>query len=196
MGAQEWAVYRRSLEAEIVSWGRGWVREDDPWSVAIGRIPRYFDGLVALAGFPKLDDRQRRVVHRVIKYLVSPLDLMPEFIYGPAGFREDITLVALAAAEMERALGREVVARAGLESEGEGLRTALARADTDLDPDVLAHLRLLLEADSVAGDEELAVGDAPLVSVAAEPARGAHTIVFAGPGPAGPTGWSRSSSAW
>ncbi len=186
MCSEEQAECRAGLAREIEAWAPEARRLGDPWWPAVERVPAYFDALAALAGRPELNDTQRRIVRRVIKYLVSPLDLLPEFIYGPVGFREDVLLIALAARRLEDALGRDVLTGCGLPADDAGLVLARQRAAGDIDEDVREHLGLLLDADSVAGDEELAedadcAGNPEGVGVQAartEP----HVMVFAGPG--------------
>ncbi len=90
MSPEEKAEYRASIQNEITAWEPEARQRGKPWWPAIERIPDYFDALATLAVRPELDDHQRRAVHRVIKYLVSPLDLMPEFIYGVTRRRKGI----------------------------------------------------------------------------------------------------------
>jgi superfamily I DNA/RNA helicase/uncharacterized membrane protein YkvA (DUF1232 family) len=180
--------FRASIAAEIALWAPQARRSRDPWWEAIERIPACYDCLFRLLDRPELDDAQRRVVHRVIKYLVSPLDLMPEFIYGAPGFREDLYFIALATERLGQALGPAVLAGCGLGADDAGLalarRLGEAPEQGGLAEEIRRHLALLLEADAVAGDEELGRPGAELTSrqerrlLPAEP----HTIVFAGPG--------------
>jgi DNA helicase-2/ATP-dependent DNA helicase PcrA len=182
MRAEEQAVYRQAIAGEIEAWAEEARRAGDPWWPAVERIPDYFDALIRLAARPELDDRQRRIVHRVIKYLVSPLDLMPEFIYGPVGFREDLALIADAVAKLSIELGDELLKDCGIPNEEPGLLLVRRHAEGELEDDVRSHLKLLLEADSVAGDEDLAQGLAlPDAEDRLEPPQ-PHTMVFAGPG--------------
>ncbi|MEJ2382743.1 MAG: UvrD-helicase domain-containing protein [Gammaproteobacteria bacterium] len=183
MRPEEQAEYRQAIAGEIADWAEEARRRADPWWPAVERTPDYFDALVALAARPELNDHQRRVVHRVIKYLVSPLDLLPEFIYGPMGFREDLALIAAAVDQLTEALGADLLAACGFAADDPGLALVRKRAEADIEEDVRYHLHLLLEADSVAGDEELAQA-AALASQPPAPAESPcpHTMVFAGPG--------------
>jgi ATP-dependent DNA helicase UvrD/PcrA len=185
MHPAEQAEYRGAIVQEIENWADEARRGRDPWWQGIERIPHYFDALVALSCRPELDETQRRIVHRVIKYLISPLDLMPEFIYGPLGFREDLVLIALAVERLHEELGSEPLKACALDPDDSGLALARDREDVDLEEDIRHHLRLLLDADSVAGDEDLAkpdFADLGPQTVGVAPSSGACTIVFAGPG--------------
>lgn len=183
MNRAERARYRKSIADEIEEWAPD-AEPDDPWWPLIRRTPEWFDGLVKLAADPALDDAQRRVVRRVIKYLISPLDLRPEFIYGPEGFREDLALIASAVRSFRDELGHEVLEGHGLEPLSDYWTAVAELAAADLDADLRYHLQLLLTADSVAGDEDLAWTNSAdeMVAPAPKPAAGGHTIVFAGPG--------------
>jgi DNA helicase-2/ATP-dependent DNA helicase PcrA len=184
MRADEQTEFRRSIAADIADWAGEAQRCADPWWPAVERIPDYFDGLARLAAPEELDDHQRRVVHRVVKYLVSPLDLMPEFIYGPVGFREDLALIADAVKTLAEELGAPLLRSCGLPLDDPVLVQVRQRAESDLDDDVRYHLRLLLDADSVAGDEELSQRLSLTKSEDTEhhAAPHPHTMVFAGPG--------------
>jgi hypothetical protein len=81
MRREERERYREAIAGEIASWEEH-APPDDEWRPLIRRTPEWFDGLVTLAADPVLDAESRRVVHRVIKYLISPLDLRPELIYS------------------------------------------------------------------------------------------------------------------
>lgn len=183
MDPAEQQRYRASIAGEIEDWAPD-ADLTDPWWPLIRRTPEWFDALIALSGEPALDDTQRRVVRRVVKYLISPLDLRPEFIYGPEGFREDLALIAWAVESLADSLGCETLERCGLEPRSQYWQEVRERADADLDANLREHLRVLLRADSVAGDEDLAWTERSEDFVAPEPelARGGHTMVFAGPG--------------
>jgi DNA helicase-2/ATP-dependent DNA helicase PcrA len=191
MRPSEQAEYRSLLSHEIAGWSAHARSRGDPWWEAIERIPDYFDGLVELSRDPDLDPDQRRIVRRVIKYLVSPLDLMPEFIYGPDGFREDLALIVMLRDVVSEKLDRGPLDRCGLRADDAGLARVRERMAEDLEEEILQHLYDLLAADAVAGDEDLAREDieakdltasAYPVAAGSAPPGGRHTIVFAGPG--------------
>ncbi|HKK05467.1 MAG TPA: UvrD-helicase domain-containing protein [Gammaproteobacteria bacterium] len=182
MHPEEQAEYRQAIAEEIAAWAEEARREGDAWWPAVERTPAWFDALVLLAERPELSDHERRIVHRVIKYLVSPLDLMPEFIYGPKGFREDLALIAEAVERLRASVGEAVLAACGFDKDDPGLKLVEARAEHDIEDDVRYHLHLLLEADAVAGDEELAHAAAGSETEAPADNPGPHTMVFAGPG--------------
>lgn len=184
MRFDEQAEYRSAIAGEISDWAEDARRAQDPWWPAVERIPQYFDALIKLAARPELSDHQRRIVHRVVKYLISPLDLMPEFIYGPVGFREDLALIADAIERLNKELGGELLNSCGIPNDDPGLIVVRQYAEAELEDDVRYHLKLLLEADSVAGDEDLAQG-LTLPNAETEERRvptDPHTMVFAGPG--------------
>jgi uncharacterized membrane protein YkvA (DUF1232 family) len=173
MSPTEQHEYRDRLSRSIAGWavharGRG-----DPWWDAVERVPDYFDALVALSRHPALAPRHRRVVRRTIKYLISPLDLRSELIYGPDGFREDLALLAMTCDWLVRELGPAVLEGTALAPDDPGLAGVRERMGADLTEDERRHLELLLTADAIAGDEDLAREDlaaADLTASAARPA--------------------------
>ncbi|HET7569552.1 MAG TPA: UvrD-helicase domain-containing protein [Gammaproteobacteria bacterium] len=175
--------YRAAIAAEIADWEPN-ATPDDVWWPLVRRIPGWFDCLIDLAGAPALDETQRRVVRRVIKYLISPLDLRPEFIYGPEGFREDLALIALLVRRFSERFGASLLDRHHLDPESAYWMQVATLIEADLDTDLRSHLELLLTADAVAGDEDLVWAERceDLVAPPARPTPGGHTIVFAGPG--------------
>jgi DNA helicase-2/ATP-dependent DNA helicase PcrA len=187
MRPSEQAEYRDILVREIAGWAQHARSRDDPWWDAIERIPEYFDSLVNLSRAPSLSPDARRVVRRVIKYLISPLDLMPEFIYGPDGFREDLALIVMARDALTAQLGSEPFERCGLSEDDPACLRVRERMHIDLDEDILKHLEILLSTDAVAGDEDLAREDLEVQELTASageslPGQGRHVMVFAGPG--------------
>lgn len=183
MNADERRRYRDAIAQELEEWAPD-AEPDDHWWPLIQRLPEWFDGLVTLSSDDVLDDRQRRVVRRVTKYLISPLDLRPEFIYGPEGYREDLALIAWAVLQLAKEVGCAPLERHDLEPESDYWNEVTDLAEADLDEDLRQHLLALLTADSVAGDEDLAWADSSedLLAPSPEPEAGGHTIVFAGPG--------------
>lgn len=183
MDIEERRRYRESIAEEIAEWASE-AHSDDAWWPFIERTPEWFDALVQLAADRGLDPDRRRVVRRVVKYLISPLDLRPEFIYGAEGFREDLALIGMAVQSLSETVGPQVLERHGLNPHSQYWQTLSDLASSDLDDDLRYHLRLLLTADAVAGDEDLAWADGgdALVAPPARPEAAGHTIVFAGPG--------------
>lgn len=183
MDKREQLAYRDSIAREIEEWAPD-ADPTDPWWPLVRRTPEWFDALVGLSTDEALDDTQRRVVRRVVKYLLSPLDLCPEFIYGPEGFREDLALIGWAFEALAEELEPATLARHGIAPHSEYWREVRDRGESDLDEDLRQHLKSLLNADSVAGDEDLAWTDTDtgLIAPAPEVSRGGHTMVFAGPG--------------
>lgn len=184
MRREEREHYRERIAQEIEAW-QGRADPGDPWWPLIRRAPEWFDALVALACDSALDARGRCIVHRVLKYLISPLDLRPELIYGVEGFREDVALVAAAVRVLGAEGAGEALTRCGL-NPGAAHWAAVERlAESDLDEDLRQHLRLLLAADTVAGDYDQAwsgPADEERLAPAAQPTVAEHVMVFAGPG--------------
>ncbi len=187
MRPSEQAECRSLLERQIRGWAPYARSRGDPWWDAAEKIPEYFDALVNLSRDHTLPPDIRRVVRRLIKYLIGPLDLMPEFIFGPDGYREDLALILMACDFLAAQLGRDPLERCGLCSDDAGLTRVRERMREDVEGEVLTHLEILLSADAVAGDEDLAredleAGDLTATAAASAPTPKNHVMVFAGPG--------------
>lgn len=70
---------------------------------------------------------------------------MPEFIYGPVGFHEDLALIADALEKLAHELGSELLQDCGLPPDDPGLALVREHQEAELEDDVRYHLRLLLE---------------------------------------------------
>lgn len=183
MDAREQRAYRDSIAREIEDWAPD-ADPADPWWPLVRRTPEWFDALVNLSAEEALGDAQRRIVRRVIKYLISPLDLCPEFIYGPEGFREDLALIGWGLETLAGRLEPAMLERHGLAPYSAYWQEVRERGESDLDESLRRHLKALLNADSVAGDEDLGWTDTDteLIAPAPDVSHGGHTMVFAGPG--------------
>lgn len=174
------AGFRRKMEGEIELWPTLVDVAGDDWWPAIRRLPELFTALLSLYNDPHLPAAERRIARRVLKYLMSPLDLVPELIYGLSGFREDIYLAALAGDHWRRRLGDDLLAAHGLNDELLSTAAIIKLGDEDLAPEVREHLALLLDADYVAGDCD--DDDPHTGNETYGHGPGSRTIVFAGPG--------------
>ena len=64
---------------------------------------------IALSG--ETDDTVLKRLYIAIEYLMSPLDFMPELVYGPDGFNEDIYFMALTIKEICTKIKKELIGR-------------------------------------------------------------------------------------
>jgi uncharacterized membrane protein YkvA (DUF1232 family) len=78
-------------------------RHDD----LIYQAPALYRLLVRLLDDPALPGRLRPLVIGAIAYFILPADIIPEDIYGPYGYADDIFLCALVADQVQRAVGSD-----------------------------------------------------------------------------------------
>ncbi len=94
--------YDDLLKADI---GKYEGRHDD----LIHQAPSLYRLLVALLDDPRLPDRLRPLVSCAIAYFILPGDVMPESIYGPDGYVDDIWLTAMVADTVRRHIGNDAI---------------------------------------------------------------------------------------
>jgi uncharacterized membrane protein YkvA (DUF1232 family) len=58
-------------------------------------LPSLYLFLVRVAVDARVPARERSAASSVLKYIVSPYDLIPEAVFGTSGFRDDLVLAAL-----------------------------------------------------------------------------------------------------
>jgi DNA helicase-2/ATP-dependent DNA helicase PcrA len=67
----------------------------ESWDSYFNQLPELYQFCYNIATSGKIDNNTLKRLYTTIEYLISPLDYMPELIYGPEGFNEDIYFIAL-----------------------------------------------------------------------------------------------------
>jgi len=80
--------YHDFLEAEINAY-RGGVKD------YIYYLPALFKALSGTLDRPELEAEDRKIVLTALGYLVVPNDLLPEAVYGPVGYIDDVFVCCL-----------------------------------------------------------------------------------------------------
>jgi uncharacterized membrane protein YkvA (DUF1232 family) len=80
-------------------------RHDD----LIFQAPAFYRLLTKMLDDPMLPRRQRPLVIAAIAYFVLPYDVLPEEIYGPYGYLDDIFLSAFVADKVRKESGSEEI---------------------------------------------------------------------------------------
>ncbi len=80
-------------------------RHDD----LIFQVPAFYRLLVHLLDDPLLPARLRPLVLAGIAYFILPLDVIPEDIYGPYGYLDDLYLTAFIANKVQEEVGSEEI---------------------------------------------------------------------------------------
>ena len=90
-------------------------RHDD----LIFQAPALYRLMTAVLDDPRLPGRMRPIVIAAIAYFVLPYDVMPEEIYGPYGYLDDIFLCALVGDRVSREVGSDEILTDNWDGEGE-----------------------------------------------------------------------------
>jgi uncharacterized membrane protein YkvA (DUF1232 family) len=100
------------LEEEIAAYEG---RHDD----LIFQAPALYRLLVSLLDDPRLPHRLRPLVLSAVAYFILPADIIPEDIYGPYGYADDIFLCAFVAQRVSAELSSDAILTENWEGEGQ-----------------------------------------------------------------------------
>ena len=71
--------------------------------------PDFFHLLCKLMFDPRVPGREKKKVAAAIAYFISPVDLIPEGLVGPAGYIDDVALAAYVLNSILKSVGPEVL---------------------------------------------------------------------------------------
>jgi uncharacterized membrane protein YkvA (DUF1232 family) len=114
------------LEEEIAAYEG---RHDD----LIFQAPAFYRLLVSLLDDPRLPNRLRPLVLSTVAYFILPADIIPEDIYGPYGYADDIFLCAFVADKVRSELGSDAILTENWEGEGEIVPLIIDVLDAEAD---------------------------------------------------------------
>ncbi len=98
-------------------------------------LPALFKALCGLLDQRELEAGERRMILSALGYLVAPNDVIPESIYGPAGYVDDVFVCSIVLDRIGRAHGMEYLEpywEKDTEPLEEFLKTAIEESRTDL----------------------------------------------------------------
>lgn len=130
MNQQESDFYRK-LRKKVVDWLATRQGQSSEWAEYLVLAPDMFHLLCKLAADPAVPRGDKARLLAVIAYFISPLDLLPEAVLGPAGYIDDIAIAAYVLNRVINNTDPEIVRRhwAGSEDVLEVVRKILDRAD-------------------------------------------------------------------
>ena len=82
------------LRESITEWIDTKAGENNKYSEYLMFAPDFFYLLVKLSLDEQVNSLQKAKFIATIAYFISPVDLLPEFIFGPAGYFDDLILAA------------------------------------------------------------------------------------------------------
>ncbi len=123
-GPESEGFYRR-LRARVVEWAEGQAGQRSPWLKQVLMVPDFFHLICALAADRDVPAKQKAMLGGVIAYFFLPLDLLPEALFGPIGFLDDLALAAFALNQLVNHVDPAVIRR-HWSGEGDALEQAQA----------------------------------------------------------------------
>ena len=91
---KEHADFYQQIRKRVRGWATANVGSKGKLVEVILAAPDLFHLLCRLAADPRVPTREKGKLVFAIAYFVSPLDLLPEGIMGPAGYLDDVALAA------------------------------------------------------------------------------------------------------
>ncbi|RJO67326.1 MAG: DUF1232 domain-containing protein [Myxococcales bacterium] len=143
--ADESDFYRR-LRVRVRAWAETKHGKAPAWVDAVLAAPDLFHLLIRLAWDSNVSPLAKTRLWAAIAYFVSPLDLLPELLTGPAGFLDDAALAAYVLNGLVNGIDPELVRRrwAGGEDVLVVIRRVLRTADETLGRGLWMRVRSLL----------------------------------------------------
>ena len=131
MGGDFEGDYYQILRNKIREWATSEDGRRSKWTEIILLAPDFFHLLCKLTIDPDVPVAEKAKLAAAIAYFVSPIDIIPEAIVGPAGYVEDIALAAYVLNGIVNKTTPEVVQRhwAGEEDVLKHIKHILAVAD-------------------------------------------------------------------
>lgn len=135
--------FYQCLRARIKDWLLGKVGRHYKYAEYLLSAPDFFHLLIKLVGDKRVPDAEKAKVIATIVYFVSPIDIIPEVLFGVAGFIDDLVLAAYVLNSIISKAGKEVV-REHWAGDGDVIllvEKILAKADELVGSGVLRRIR-------------------------------------------------------
>jgi uncharacterized membrane protein YkvA (DUF1232 family) len=86
--------FYRALRRRVRRWARARNGRSSPWTELVLLAPDLFHLLCRLAGDPEVPRGAKTRLAFALAYFISPVDLLPEALFGPIGYLDDVALTA------------------------------------------------------------------------------------------------------
>lgn len=86
-------IYER-IRARIEKWARSKNGRNSRWVDQLLALPDFVRLLFGLSLDPDVPVKHKAALGMVLAYILSPIDIVPEALFGPAGYVDDLALVA------------------------------------------------------------------------------------------------------
>ncbi|MGE5681169.1 MAG: YkvA family protein [Bacillota bacterium] len=87
--------FYQKLRVQIKDWTEKKAGKDEKWSDYVMLAPDIFHLLIRLALDSEVPISSKIKLGAAIAYFVSPLDFIPELVFGPLGYLDDVAVSAL-----------------------------------------------------------------------------------------------------
>ena len=138
--------YYQRLRGQIHDWLQSDEGKSQQWAEYLLFAPDLFHLLWKLSADPDVPAADKAKLAGVIAYFISPIDLIPEAIFGPIGYVDDIALAAYVLNGMLNHTDPEVLRKhwAGETDILEVIKRILAVADRMMSAKILGKLKRLI----------------------------------------------------
>ncbi|TWI73198.1 uncharacterized protein DUF1232 [Desulfobotulus alkaliphilus] len=138
--------FYRKLRVKIKDWAVSEAGRNNRWSEYILLAPDLFYLLCKLVVDPEVPAREKAKLAFAIAYFISPIDLLPEAILGPAGYLDDIVLATYALNSVMTRTPAHVLEKhwVGEEDLFETVRRVLDVADEMIGAGLIRKIRAML----------------------------------------------------
>ncbi|MFT5470436.1 MAG: mannose-6-phosphate isomerase [Verrucomicrobiales bacterium] len=140
---EEQTGFYQKIRQKIQAWGESKKARDSRWIEYVLLAPDVFHLLCKLVADPEVPLKEKAKLGVAIAYFISPFDLMPEFIFGPIGYLDDLVLASWALNEVVNKVDPMIVRRhwAGDGDVLDMTKQLLAKADDMLGRGLLKRVR-------------------------------------------------------
>lgn len=142
MNSEEKDFYKK-LRKKINDWLKIDAGNNKQWSEYILLAPDLFHLLTKLSTEKEIPESKKVKLFAAIAYFISPIDLLPEAVFGPIGFLDDIALSAYVLNDIINNVDPKIVARnwAGDKDILVLVKTILANANNFLGSNILRKIK-------------------------------------------------------
>jgi len=139
--------FYQKLRAWVSEWAAGRDLKTTKAASLVLAAPDLFHLCCKLLTDPRTPAKSKITLGAVVAYFISPIDLMPEAIFGPLGFIDDVAFAALAIDKLVESVGEEVIREhwAGEEDGLQLVRSIVATMDEQLGKRIASKLRKLIK---------------------------------------------------
>lgn len=103
-------AYHR-LRTRIENWAASKSGRNSRWIANLLALPDFVRLLFGLSLDPEVPVKHKAALGMVLAYIFSPIDLLPEVLFGPAGYVDDLALVAYVVNQLVNHINPEIVTR-------------------------------------------------------------------------------------